>query len=135
MSPGRHRSRPVQTASEKIGPDEDLNLKSSIGQSGLDCAIESASRDWWYQGAMVAVQQLARSGRGFDVDHVASLTGEPPAAVYWGALFAVRYQARRGRGSRLPSSRRRSARPRVLGVSRCALTILSATLNTSVLAY
>ena len=89
MSPGRHRSRPVQTASEKIGPDEDLNLKSSIGQSGLDCAIESASRDWWYQGAMVAVQQLARSGRGFDVDHVASLTGEPPAAVYWGALFAA----------------------------------------------
>src|SRR5215213_6618067 len=87
---------------------EDCNGDSSLAD-GLDRAIENAATDWWTQGAMVAISQLARSGRGFDVDDVLDLVGQPEVANYCGAAFAsARRQkiiepvcARVGRGGRL----------------------------------
>jgi hypothetical protein len=58
---------------------------------------------------MLAISQLARSGRGFDIDDVLDLVGEPTDPHYPGAAFAsARRQkliepvgARVGRGGRL----------------------------------
>jgi len=58
---------------------------------------------------MLAISQLARSGRGFDVDDILDLVGQPEVANYCGAAFAsARRQklieavgARVGRGGRL----------------------------------
>jgi hypothetical protein len=61
----------------------------SAALTGLEQAIENASNDWWFQGALVAIRQLALSGRGFTVDHLSSMIGEPPDPHYWGALFAA----------------------------------------------
>jgi len=56
---------------------------------GLELAIERAANDWWFQGGLVAIRQLALSGRGFTVDHLSSMVGEPPDPHYWGALLAA----------------------------------------------
>jgi hypothetical protein len=57
--------------------------------AGLEQAIENASTDWWFQGALVAIKQLALSGRGFTVDHVLDMVGTPPDPHYVGALLAA----------------------------------------------
>ena len=38
---------------------------------------------------MLAIRQLALSGRGFTVDHIRDMAGEPEDPHYWGALFAA----------------------------------------------
>jgi len=76
---------------------------------GLGHAIDNASTDWWTQGALLAIQQLARGGRGFDVDHLLDMVGEPTDPHYLGAAFAMAQRlkitepvgARVGRGGRL----------------------------------
>src|SRR5215212_1619225 len=76
---------------------------------GLDRAIENAESDWWTQGALTAIRQLARDRRGFTIDDVLDLVGEPTDPHYPGAAFAsARRQkvveavgARVGRGGRL----------------------------------
>jgi hypothetical protein len=62
--------------------------------AGLDCAIANAAGDWWFHGAMLAVRQLARSGRGFTVDHVLDMVGAPTDSHYLGALFAAAMRQR-----------------------------------------
>src|SRR5829696_5054514 len=76
---------------------------------GLNRAIENAAADWWTQGALTAIRQLARDSRGFTIDDVLDLVGEPTDPHYPGAAFAsARRQrliepvgARVGRGGRL----------------------------------
>jgi hypothetical protein len=62
--------------------------------AGLEQAIENASSDWWFQGALVAVKQLALSGRGFTADHVLDMVGAPTDPHYVGALFAAAQRLR-----------------------------------------
>ena len=81
----------------------------SLTDGGLDRAIENAASDWWTQGALTAIRQLARDRRGFTIDDVLDLVGEPTDPHYPGAAFAsARRQkvveaigARIGRGGRL----------------------------------
>lgn len=54
----------------------------------LDIAIESATADWWTHGALLAISQLARTGRGFDADQVIDMCGTPSVPHYLGAAFA-----------------------------------------------
>jgi hypothetical protein len=78
-------------------PPADDTLTEAIrpqAADGLAQAIDNASRDWWFQGAVQAVTQLAMSGRGFTVDQVAQMVGEPPDHHYWGALFAAAQRRR-----------------------------------------
>lgn len=56
---------------------------------GLDQAIENSKSDWWTSGAMLPIRQLALAGRGFTVDHIREMAGEPEDPHYWGALFAA----------------------------------------------
>jgi hypothetical protein len=69
-------------------------LAPILRDAGLEQAIENASSDWWFEGALVAVRQLALSGRGFTVDHLSSMVGEPPDPHYWGALLAAAQKLR-----------------------------------------
>ena len=57
--------------------------------TGLEQAITNASADWWHEGALLAIRQLAAAGRGFTADDVRDLTGEPADPHYWGAAFAA----------------------------------------------
>lgn len=57
--------------------------------SSLESAINHAMTDFWHEGARLAALQLARSGRGFDADHVLDLVGQPPSPECVGALFAA----------------------------------------------
>src|SRR5215212_445896 len=56
---------------------------------GRDRAIENAAGDWWTQGAMVAIGQLARERRGFTIDDVLDLCGQPTDPHYSGAVLAA----------------------------------------------
>src|SRR5215218_3053041 len=102
MSPEKNRSRP----GEKAAPAEN-NGEASL--DGLERAIENAVADSWTQGALTAIRQLARDRRGFTIDDVLDLVGEPTDPHYPGAAFAsARRQkliepvgARVGRGGRL----------------------------------
>jgi hypothetical protein len=38
----------------------------------LRTAIDNATTDWWFQGAMAALKQLALADRGFTADNVLS---------------------------------------------------------------
>src|SRR5829696_4450854 len=94
----KDRSRP-----SKAAPAE------NYGAASLDRAIANAAADWWTQGALTAIRQLAREHRGFTIDDVLDLVGEPTDPHYPGAAFAsARRQkvvepvgARVGRGGRL----------------------------------
>jgi hypothetical protein len=59
------------------------------GIEGLECAIENASTDWWFAGALLAIKQLAISGRGFTADHLLDMVGAPSDPHYLGAVFAA----------------------------------------------
>ena|SRR5215204_4850447 len=93
---------------EPRAASENCNGDSSLAD-GLDRAIENAATDWWMRGAMVAIGQLAREHRGFDVDDLLDLVGQPNDPHHVGAaLAAARRQklveavgARVGRGGRL----------------------------------
>jgi hypothetical protein len=65
-----------------------------VRDTGLEQAIANAANDWWFQGAMVAIRQLAIGGRGFTVLHVKDMVGEPPDYHYWGALFSAAQRQR-----------------------------------------
>lgn len=107
MSPAnaKHRGCPGRTASD--GPAKDL--PQSYAENTVDTAIENATADWWSIGAGLAIDQLARSGRGFTIDHVLELTGEPTDPHYPGAVMAAAQRRRVieavgavvGRGGRL----------------------------------
>ena len=96
-------------AADEKTPGGGISHTSLPNDSGLDRAIENAESDWWTTGALLAIQQLAKIGRGFDVDHVLDLVGEPTDPHYLGAAFAVARRqkiiepvgARVGRGGRL----------------------------------
>jgi hypothetical protein len=77
-----------QGAEEKT-PADGLSDVILTGDAGLELAIEAAASDWWFTGAMVALKQLVLSGRGFTVDHLSAMVGEPPDPHYWGALLAA----------------------------------------------
>ena len=74
-------------------PDDGLSAPI-LREAGLEQAIENATSDWWFQGALVAIKQLAMSGRGFTVDHLSSMVGEPPDPHCWGALLAAAQKLR-----------------------------------------
>jgi hypothetical protein len=61
---------------------------------GLEQAIENASTDWWFQGALMALKQLSISGRGFTVDNLLDLVGAPTDSHYLGAAFAAAQKLR-----------------------------------------
>lgn len=63
-------------------------------QGGVDVAIANASADWWFTGGLLAIRQLAMSGRGFTPCHVLEMVGEPPDPHYVGALFAAAVRKR-----------------------------------------
>jgi hypothetical protein len=62
--------------------------------TGLDRAIDNAATDWWFQGALLAIKQLGRSGRGFTADHVLDMVGAPTDPHYVGAVFAAAQRQR-----------------------------------------
>ena len=82
---------------------------ANLPAAGLDQAIENASSDWWFQGASMAIKQLALSGRGFTVDNLLDLVGAPTDPHYLGAALAAAQRhriiepvgARAGRNGRL----------------------------------
>lgn len=82
-----NRSRPATTpsGSEKVLAD----LESVYPKAGLEQAIEIAERDWWSQGAALAIRQLAMSGRGFTSEHLVDLCGMPNESCLVGAAFAA----------------------------------------------
>jgi hypothetical protein len=82
------RARPAED-----GSDTNLTNGTSLA-AGLQQAIENAAGDWWWDGALLAIRQLALSGRGFTVDHLSSMVGEPPDPHYWGALLAAAQKLR-----------------------------------------
>lgn len=93
MSPGQHRGRPLAkdaASSKAVSPAKDLSSTSmAVYASGLDQAISNAAGDWWTSGAMLAIRQLAMTGRGFDADHVITMCGMPSDGHYVGAVFAA----------------------------------------------
>ena len=60
----------------------------------LRTAIDNATTDWWFQGAMAALKQLALADRGFTADNVLDLVGAPTDFHYVGVLFAVAQRQR-----------------------------------------
>jgi hypothetical protein len=82
----------VRSATDRTSTESDLT--PGRPQDGLDRAIENAASDWWFQGALVAIKQLATSGRGFTVENLSGMVGEPPDPHYWGALFAAAQKLR-----------------------------------------
>jgi hypothetical protein len=83
------KSRPVVSrAAEENNAAGGLSAPI-LRETGLEQAIENASSDWWFQGALLAVSQLARSGRGFTVDHLLDMVGAPTDPHYVGAVFAA----------------------------------------------
>jgi hypothetical protein len=84
------KNSPLEVVSNQ-GAEENTNDGISaviITTDGLEQAIRNSASDWWHGGAMLAIKQLALSGRGFDVDHIRDLAGEPEDPHYWGAVFA-----------------------------------------------
>ncbi|MBA8794931.1 hypothetical protein FHX74_002559 [Friedmanniella endophytica] len=90
------KRRPVRGAvssSSKVQPTKaeakcSFTRRQIATPTGVDLAIENASRDTWYASARTAVQQLALTGRAFTVDQVLDLVGQPPASAYVGAVMA-----------------------------------------------
>ena len=66
----------------------------STPEEGLDRAIENAASDWWFQGALLAIQQLALSRRGFTVDTLLDMVGQPSEPHHVGAVFAAAQRQR-----------------------------------------
>jgi hypothetical protein len=66
----------------------------SMPSDGLDRAIAKAEADWWAQNALLAIKQLAMSGRGFTADHVLDMVGAPTDHHYLGAVFAIAQRQR-----------------------------------------
>lgn len=90
MSPEVRRAGLHQTGSaDDSGPSKDHHLAPTSYADGLDMAVANASADWWFTGAMVALQQLAITARGFTVDHLVDLVGEPPDPHYLGSVFSA----------------------------------------------
>jgi hypothetical protein len=67
----------------------DASSLANSERDGLEQAIRNSASDWWHSGAILAIRQLALSGRGFDIDHIRDMAGEPEDPHYWGALFAA----------------------------------------------
>ena len=82
--PPAERAGPVSTTSGGRNP-----IIPRAEPEGLERAIESAASDWWFQGALMALKQLALSGRGFTVDNLLELVGAPTDSHYVGAVFAA----------------------------------------------
>jgi hypothetical protein len=61
----------------------------NVRDTGLEQAIEAAASDWWTTCALLAIKQLALTGRGFTVDHVLDMCGQPEDPHYVGAVFAL----------------------------------------------
>lgn len=98
------RAGPVITSSGRAP-----SISAADDANGLDRAIANSASDWWTQGALLAIKQLARSGHGFTVDHVLDMVGAPTDPHYLGAVLASaqrqhiieRVGARVGRDGRL----------------------------------
>lgn len=71
-----------------------MKTPAHADNSGVHQAIRSARGDWWYEQAQLAIRQLAAEGRGFDVDHLIDLVGEPPAPEYVGAALAAAHRSK-----------------------------------------
>jgi hypothetical protein len=79
----------VHAGASETSPRLATILSPRADGTGLDQAIGSASTDWWFRGALLAIKQLARSGRGFTADHVLAMVGAPTGPHYVGAAFAA----------------------------------------------
>jgi hypothetical protein len=109
VMPPNDRSRPNGKSGAAPSDLGLADLNTSYAVDGLQTAIDNAASDWWWSGANLAIAQLARSGRGFDVDAVLDLVGQPEHPAYVGAAFAAAQRrgvietvgARVGRGGRL----------------------------------
>jgi hypothetical protein len=86
--PGNGRARLASGLQDDLGsPTRSTPPQPSY--DGLEQAIDNAARDWWFQGAMVAIRQLALTGRGFTPDHLLDMVGAPTDPHYLGAVFAA----------------------------------------------
>ena len=56
--------------------------------AGLDRSLRVSRRDWWSDGAALAIKQLALAGHGFTSEHLVELVGEPHEPHLLGAAFA-----------------------------------------------
>lgn len=63
-------------------------------EPGRDQA-ETNADTWWWDGAMLALRQLAKRKRPFQAADIAALVGEPDHPCRWGALFAAAAKQRR----------------------------------------
>lgn len=88
MSLGQHRSRPAGEPSGLRSAGL-ADLAPEYASNGLDRAIDVAERDWWSQGAAMAIRQLALTGRGFTSEHLIELCGYPHESHLVGAAFAA----------------------------------------------
>ena len=91
--PGKHKRCPLvrEAALAKVDrSSKDLHHTPITGYAvgGLQQAIDNASSDWWWTGAVQAIKQLAIVGY-FDADRLLNLVGEPPHPSYLGAAFAA----------------------------------------------
>lgn len=94
MSPGRQSRADGQT-SPASNVDVASNITTaSVSLDGIDRAIENASSDWWYVGALLYVRQIAQMGQGFTADDLLDAVGQPPAPEYVGAVFAAAYRSK-----------------------------------------
>lgn len=92
MSPTRRDGPPAGAALSSSATPPSLSL--SYAPSGLEAAIDNAHLDWWATGAQLALVQLAKAGRGFTVDDLLDLVGQPPAPQYVGAVLAAAQRLR-----------------------------------------
>lgn len=67
---------------------------NTAASGGLERALQVAQRDWWSDGAALAIKQLATAGRGFTSEHLIDLVGEPHEPHLLGAAFAAAQRSR-----------------------------------------
>ena len=89
---------------------------NSTVNDGLERPITKAAADWWAQNALLAIQQLARSNRGFTAEHVLDMVGPPSDHHYVGAVFAIAQRKTDRRNSRCHPRARLQAPTRLVGV-------------------
>ncbi len=91
MSARERRGGPRNEAASKSIATNATN-EASVPLGGIDRAMDGANSSWWWAGAALAIQQLARQGVGFSAEHVVDLVGEPDDPHHLGAALAAAYR-------------------------------------------
>ena len=100
------------SATQSTAPPPAPRRGQTLTIPGLGQAVaERRQSDWWSAAAQCSRDPASSplSGRGFTVDHIRDMAGEPEDPHYWGALFAAAQRlkivgavgARIGRDNRL----------------------------------